>query len=448
MREVASTSSTGGPRVRALSRRVVSGAARSLAGVGPLSVLLALTVLLSLVGPASSTERGGVPEVRPLALVTTLPADVGGGPGGSGGGHDPAPHPPKPSGSSDSSGGSAAPKVDKSPSASAGSGSKAAPKPDATPKADTGAPAAQKSPSAAQNSGAAPPDTAPHPTPPGQPPAAAHPTSAAPAAVPPDKAAPGVRPPTPAGMPPPIQPAGAPPRPGPGAPTAAGQACAPGPNCPAAGPAPPGTLPTAASATDAQQQLFCATPGNTCAKPKPGPADGSADLTGAAAPISWKDAGHAALDGAVPVVQEAANGINAIWYAADGDWVNAGISAAGLIPGVGTAKLAAKSAGWFKKGVELVKGLRTGSREVAPAEDLAKTGGEVVQAARPGPAPAAEPPPAPAAAETPPAPPGGAAPQPPPGTASPLGAGQPGQKPWRGKTMFILLATTSTSQQG
>lgn len=51
--------------------------------------------------------------------------------------------------------------------------------------------------------------------------------------------------------------------------------------------APHPTPPNQPTAATAQQQLFCATPGNPCAKPKPGAADGSADLAGAAAPISW-----------------------------------------------------------------------------------------------------------------------------------------------------------------
>jgi hypothetical protein len=52
---------------------------------------------------------------------------------------------------------------------------------------------------------------------------------------------------------------------------------------------------------------------------------------------SWKDWGHTALDvlGMVPAVGNIADGINAAWYAAEGDIKNAGLSAAAAIPGLG-----------------------------------------------------------------------------------------------------------------
>lgn len=61
---------------------------------------------------------------------------------------------------------------------------------------------------------------------------------------------------------------------------------------------------------------------------------------------SWKDIGHTALDvaGAVPVVGEPADLINAGWYLAEGDRANAAASAAAALPGVGTAATAAKFA--------------------------------------------------------------------------------------------------------
>ena len=56
--------------------------------------------------------------------------------------------------------------------------------------------------------------------------------------------------------------------------------------------------------------------------------------------------GHGILDvaGLVPIIGEPADGINALWYGAEGDWTNAGLSAAGMIP-IG---------GWFATGGKLV----------------------------------------------------------------------------------------------
>lgn len=76
--------------------------------------------------------------------------------------------------------------------------------------------------------------------------------------------------------------------------------------------------------------------------------------------------GHGVLDvgGLVPVLGEPADGVNAIWYAAEGDEVNASLSAAGMIP-IG---------GWFATGGKLVnKGVRSvdnaptgGGRPIGP----------------------------------------------------------------------------------
>lgn len=59
---------------------------------------------------------------------------------------------------------------------------------------------------------------------------------------------------------------------------------------------------------------------------------------------SWKTIGHTTLDvvGMVPVVGEVGDLANAGWYAAEGDYVNAGLSAASAIPGAGYAANAAK----------------------------------------------------------------------------------------------------------
>ncbi|MBA2750432.1 MAG: hypothetical protein H0U45_17310 [Tatlockia sp.] len=60
--------------------------------------------------------------------------------------------------------------------------------------------------------------------------------------------------------------------------------------------------------------------------------------------VSLSDVGHTVLDlaGLVPVLGAPADGINAVWYAAEGDWVNAGLSATGMIPIAGEAATAAK----------------------------------------------------------------------------------------------------------
>lgn len=46
--------------------------------------------------------------------------------------------------------------------------------------------------------------------------------------------------------------------------------------------------------------------------------------------------------GLVPVLGEAADGINAAWYAAEGDYVNAGLSAAAMVPVFGWAATGGK----------------------------------------------------------------------------------------------------------
>jgi RHS repeat-associated protein len=56
------------------------------------------------------------------------------------------------------------------------------------------------------------------------------------------------------------------------------------------------------------------------------------------------DIGHGALDvaGMIPVVGTVAEGINAVWYGAEGNYGMAALSAAGMIPGLGDAAIAAK----------------------------------------------------------------------------------------------------------
>ena len=69
--------------------------------------------------------------------------------------------------------------------------------------------------------------------------------------------------------------------------------------------------------------------------PAPAPDDGG----------FWSDLGHTALDliGLVPVIGEPADALNAGWYAAEGDWVNAGLSLAAMVP----------MAGWLATGGKL-----------------------------------------------------------------------------------------------
>ena len=59
----------------------------------------------------------------------------------------------------------------------------------------------------------------------------------------------------------------------------------------------------------------------------------------------WDDIGHITLDvlGMVPVVGNAADGINATWYAAEGQWLDAALSSMALIPVVGQAVTLARA---------------------------------------------------------------------------------------------------------
>ncbi len=61
---------------------------------------------------------------------------------------------------------------------------------------------------------------------------------------------------------------------------------------------------------------------------------------------SFSDIGHLTLDivGMVPVVGNAADGINAAWYAAEGEWLDAALASIALIPGIGQAATLAKPA--------------------------------------------------------------------------------------------------------
>ncbi len=100
-----------------------------------------------------------------------------------------------------------------------------------------------------------------------------------------------------------------------------------------------------------------------------GDAIGSASRAVGNASIS--DIGHTSLDvlGMVPVVGEVADLANAGWYAAEGDYTNAALSAAGAIPFAGNAATAAK---WGKKAVDAADMASDGLRLANNAGDAAK----------------------------------------------------------------------------
>ncbi|HEY2221485.1 DUF6531 domain-containing protein, partial [Actinomycetospora sp.] len=92
----------------------------------------------------------------------------------------------------------------------------------------------------------------------------------------------------------------------------------------------------------------------------------------------WTDVAHGALDvaGLIPVVGEVADGANAAWYTAEGDYLNAGLSAAAMVP----------FAGWA------ATGLKTGIKAGEAITDLTKAGShlapEAAAAVRTAPTPA------------------------------------------------------------
>jgi hypothetical protein len=125
-----------------------------------------------------------------------------------------------------------------------------------------------------------------------------------------------------------------------------------------------------AAQTSAQPPQNCALAGPTCPGHKPGPAsNGSAEIgqSGGMSPADkLKLAGHTFLDGAgmIPVLGEVANGANALWYAGEGNYIDAAGSAAAMIPIGGEAADAVKLA---RDGEKIYKATHT-------AEDAADTG--------------------------------------------------------------------------
>ena len=93
--------------------------------------------------------------------------------------------------------------------------------------------------------------------------------------------------------------------------------------------------------------------------------------------FSLSDIGHAALDvaGLVPGVGEVADLANAAWYAAEGDYANAALSAASAIPFAGYAASAAKGAKYAAKGIDAAK-------SATKAADSAKSAGKIADTAQ------------------------------------------------------------------
>ncbi|MFE7566110.1 DNRLRE domain-containing protein [Streptomyces sp. NPDC057539] len=111
--------------------------------------------------------------------------------------------------------------------------------------------------------------------------------------------------------------------------------------------------------------------------------------------ISISDIGHAVLDvaGQVPVIGEVADGANAIWYAAEGNWVDAGISAAGMIPFAGSVATGARLASKTVKAVDAVSDGAKTADNVADTVKATDTAADTAKAAPAAPkdAPAATP---------------------------------------------------------
>ncbi|MFT4082992.1 MAG: DNA/RNA non-specific endonuclease [Nocardioides sp.] len=74
----------------------------------------------------------------------------------------------------------------------------------------------------------------------------------------------------------------------------------------------------------------------------------------------YKKWGHTILDviGMIPVIGDVANVPNAAWYALEGDWADAGVTAAGMIPMLGDAALGSRVAVDLAKGGKLLKTMR------------------------------------------------------------------------------------------
>ncbi|MEJ3749690.1 DNRLRE domain-containing protein [Actinomycetes bacterium KLBMP 9797] len=93
--------------------------------------------------------------------------------------------------------------------------------------------------------------------------------------------------------------------------------------------------------------------------------------------LSFSDIGHAVLDvaGLVPGVGEVADLANAAWYAAEGDYANAALSAASAIPFAGYAATAAKGVKYAAKGLDA-------AQSASKAADTARSGAKAADVAQ------------------------------------------------------------------
>nr|WP_232789022.1 DNRLRE domain-containing protein [Streptomyces odonnellii] len=108
--------------------------------------------------------------------------------------------------------------------------------------------------------------------------------------------------------------------------------------------------------------------------------------------LSLSDVGHAALDvvGLVPVVGEVADVANGIWYAAEGNYVDAALSMSSAIPLVGYGASAVKAGRYAKKGLDAVDTANDTRKAVDKADDVADAadaGNKARKADADGPAP-------------------------------------------------------------
>ena len=100
---------------------------------------------------------------------------------------------------------------------------------------------------------------------------------------------------------------------------------------------------------------------------------------------SLSDIGHTVLDvaGMVPVIGEAADGVNAAWYLAEGDKFNAALSAASMIPLAGNVATGAK---WINRGADAIelagKAARGADDAVDAGRAIARGADEAVDVAR------------------------------------------------------------------
>ncbi len=117
----------------------------------------------------------------------------------------------------------------------------------------------------------------------------------------------------------------------------------------------------------------------------------------------WSNAGHLALDiiGLVPVVGEVADGINGVWYLAEGNYVDAGLSFASMIPIAGYGASAAKGLKYADEALDTVDVAVDTVKAADKAADATTAAKSIVPPSTPKP----RPPPKPAPPAKPKAPP-------------------------------------------